>query len=106
MAMELAFLLSIPGAMTLALGYALWVAHRRRHRMRLIQAHACAVCRTPFSEAIVDDEGAVTRAELATMDAFQRRFAAFKIRCEECNSINICTKDGTPFKGIVVRHTL
>jgi hypothetical protein len=99
---EIGFLVSVPGLIALALGWALWTALRRRRRMRLLQAHACAVCRTPFTEAIAEYLGPVSRREKQGMDRFQRRFAAFKVHCLECDSLNYCTADGTPFKGVVL----
>ncbi|MFM2089875.1 MAG: hypothetical protein RLZZ127_364 [Planctomycetota bacterium] len=100
----LGFLVSVPGLTALALGWALWTAHRRRSRLHRIRAHACKVCGTPFDEAIAEYLGGIGSADRAVLDRFQARFAAFKIHCLECDSVNYCTRDGVPFRGVVVRH--
>ena len=92
------FLISVPGITTLLIGWAIWVMLRRRRRVRLAEANGrCKLCDTAFSEAHIEYDGAITRADRARLDRFQARFAAFRIRCHECGSVNICTKDGQAF---------
>lgn len=94
------FLISVPGLLLLVLawcGYHVWV---RRRRLRLAEQNgSCKICGTPFAEAVIEYHGAISRAERARLDRFQSRFAAFTVLCLECQSLNICTKDGTAFSA-------
>jgi hypothetical protein len=73
-------------------------AWRRRFRQRL-ETHACALCGNGFDDAIAEYLGPLTAAERARLDRFQQRFASRKIRCGDCGAINLCTRDGQPFKA-------
>ncbi len=98
------FLISIPGLTLLLMAWCGWVMWRRRQRVRLAeQRGTCLICGTAFSEAQIGYHGAVTSAERAALDRFQARFAAFKILCHECGTVNICTRDGTAYKAQVQR---
>jgi hypothetical protein len=95
------FLISIPGITLLLMAWCGLVMWRRRRRLRLAEEHGvCLICGTPFSEAMIDYQGAVSAAERAAMDRFQARFAVFKIHCQECGTVNICTRDGRAYKAV------
>ncbi len=82
----------------------LWVFIQWRLRarfLRLVTGHACALCHNGFDDAIAEYLGRVGRAERGRLDRFQRRFAAYRIRCGDCHAINVCTRDGQPFKAYV-----
>jgi hypothetical protein len=100
---ELLIVLGGSGGLLILLVWTLAAWLHRRRFMRRVERHACAVCATPFTEAIADYAGAVTRADRAGLDNFQKRFAAYKIICRECESENICTAEGEPFRGRVIR---
>jgi hypothetical protein len=95
------FLISIPGITLLMMGWCGFVLWRRKRRRHLAERHgSCTVCGTPFSEAMIEYHGAITGSERASMDRFQARFAAFKILCHECGTVNICTRDGVAYKAL------
>jgi len=94
------FAVSVPGATVLLF---LWAVHLRRSRQRFaaaLEAHACRLCGASFADALVDDLGRPSPAIRRRLDAFQLRFAHRAVRCEECGGVNICTRDGIPFKGL------
>ncbi|HYE04145.1 MAG TPA: hypothetical protein VEL07_01380 [Planctomycetota bacterium] len=81
-----------------------WVFVQWRLRvrfMRLVGEHACALCHNRFDDAIADYLGRVGIAERRRLDRFQRRFAAYRIRCGDCHAVNVCTRDGQPFKAYI-----
>ncbi len=89
----------------LLLGWCGWVMWRRRRRLALAERNgSCRVCGTPFAEAQIDYLGGLSRAEKAKLDRFQTRFAAFRILCLECGSVNVCTHEGVAFKATPVRE--
>ena len=96
----LAFAISIPGATVLLVGWVLWLKARRRRFQRALAAHACKVCGGGFDDVLSEDLGRPSAEVLARLDAFQRRFAHCAVRCLECGSLNLCTRDGVPFKGL------
>ena len=94
------FLISIPGITLLLMGWCGVVLWNRRRRLRLAERHGtCLICGTPFSEAQIEYRGAISAADRAALDRFQVRFASFKILCQECGSLNICTRDGRAYKA-------
>ena len=95
----IAFAISIPGVTLLLVGWVVWVQLRRRRLRRSIEAHACAICGTAFTDALFEDRGPPSPAVLARLDIFQRRFAHRSVVCLECGSLNVCAKDGAPFRG-------
>lgn len=75
-----------------------FVQWRLRARiLRRVEAHACALCGHGFDDAIAEWVGPVGRAQRARLDAFQRRFAAYLVRCGDCGCVNVCTHEGQPF---------
>jgi hypothetical protein len=91
--------LVVANGLLLALVLALVEGWRRRRFLRALEAHACAVCGNPFSDTIADYLGRVGRGDRRHLDRFQQRYARYKIRCCDCNAVNICTGEGQPFKG-------
>ncbi len=85
------------------LAWCLIVWYRRRSFVRRLEASACALCGHGFDDAIAEYLGPVSRAELAEMDRFQRRFARYRIACGDCGAINYCTADGIAFKAMIRR---
>jgi hypothetical protein len=90
----------VANGLLLALGLAVVAAWRRRRFLRALEAHACAICGNPFSDTIADYLGPVGRADRRHLDRFQQRYARYKIRCGDCNAVNICTGEGQPFTGV------
>lgn len=98
--MELLILaVSVPGLMLGLLGWALWVQADRRRFRRALEEQCCRVCGTCFADALVEDLGRPSRELLGRLDAFQRRFAHRAVACQECGAVNVCTRDGTPYRG-------
>ncbi len=95
----LAFAISIPGITVLLLLWVVWIQRRRKLLIRRIEEHACAICCTGFSDALIEDRGPPAPAILARLDVFQRRFAHRAVVCQECGALNICDRDGKPFRG-------
>jgi hypothetical protein len=96
----LAFAVSIPGITVLLVFWILWIKARRRRFLRALEAHSCCICGGSFADVLVEDLGRPSPEAMAKLDAFQRRFAARSVLCQECGSLNLCTSDGTPFKGL------
>jgi hypothetical protein len=96
----IAFAISVPGATVLLLFWVLHVRADRRRFLRSLEAHHCKVCGADFSDALVEDLGRPSPAVLARLDAFQRRFAHRVVQCQDCGGVNICAKDGVPFRGL------
>lgn len=96
----LAFAISVPGATVLLVLWVLWIQRRRRRFLRALESHACRICGCSFADALVEDLGRPSKRVLERLDRFQRRFAARAVLCQECGSINVCSPDGVPFRGL------
>jgi hypothetical protein len=95
-----AFALSVPGVTVLLLFWVMWTRRRRNRFLKALESHACKVCGAGFDDTIPEDLGAPARDLLERLDRFQRRFAHRVVRCPECQSLNVCTREGVPFRGI------
>lgn len=91
------FLCSVPGLMVVLFLVAWWRQRARLAALQRVRAYRCCRCGASFDEAMLDYLGAVGPGERQRLDRFQRRFAAFTVRCLECGAVNLCTRDGTPF---------
>lgn len=87
----------------LPLGWCVVEWQRRRRFLRRLESSACALCGNGFDDAIADYLGRVSRAELARMDRFQRRFARHRVVCGDCGAVNYCTADGIAFAATMPR---
>ncbi len=72
---------------------------RIRFNKHLEKNCACPLCSTPFDDAIFSNLGRITWQDHQKLDAFQQRFAFWKIRCEECNGYAIFTRDGEAIRS-------
>ncbi|MFW5829460.1 MAG: hypothetical protein ACOCXA_04285 [Planctomycetota bacterium] len=88
------------GGILLPLLWALQVWTRRRRQLRLLDEQACPICRTSYEDAIIEYRGTVDSRIRSQMDQFQRRFASFVIRCEECGSDLVYTDQGDFIKRL------
>lgn len=91
-------------AMAIGLGLLVLQWRRRARFLERLRGSACALCRNSFDDAIAEYLGRVGPAERQRLDAFQRRFAVHKVRCGDCDAINICTADGTAFRAWIERE--
>ena len=83
----------------LLLAYAVYVWMRRAAFSKQVDEYECPLCSTPLDEALFDDLGRITQADLDQLDAFQQKYASTKIRCGNCGGILLCADNGTPMRG-------
>ncbi|MBN8524127.1 MAG: hypothetical protein J0M02_02200 [Planctomycetes bacterium] len=95
----LILIISVPGVTLGLLGWALWVQADRRRFRRAIEEQHCKLCGTCFADALIDDLGRPSHELLGRLDAFQRRFAHRAVVCQECGAVNVCTRDGVPYRA-------
>lgn len=80
--------------MLVPLVWAVQVHTRRRLFARAMSQACCPGCGASFSDALYAFLGSPGSDDLRRCDGFQRRYARYRIRCEECGAIIICTEDG------------
>lgn len=88
--------------LVIGVGFLVWVVSvwdRRRRLMKLIDDYDCKLCGSPLDDSLYEFLGYVTKAERASLDAFQVKYVHCKIRCGNCGGVLICADNGMPMRG-------
>jgi hypothetical protein len=85
----------------------LWLVLRHRSLSRFraaVHRESCKVCGCSFEDTFPDFLGRITADDARRLDNFQKRFAIYRVYCNNCSAICLCAKDGTVISGYVVRE--
>jgi hypothetical protein len=98
-------ILQLGATIAICVGLAWLILYRRRvsRFQRAVFQECCKVCGCSFSDTFPDFRGRLTKDDSARLDNFQKRFAAYRVYCNNCSAMCLCTKDGRVISGYVIR---
>lgn len=97
--MRLLTIVLIGGGILIPLIWTVTVWRKQQHFAKMLKQERCRLCGTGFDEALHEIQGPITPEDRRHLDAFQRKYAAYRVLCQECNGVNLCADNGVPMKA-------